>query len=196
MFDILPFPNITAKEPDERINQVVDYLLQFKEDLEFILTNLSTENLSPELQARIASVKASTDVFTAEQTEQIEQMKGVTVSDVLNSSAFLTYADNVTKYVDDSESDANKYTDNKLKELDYIVSGEQTQTSEEDGGINIYTFSNNDGSKSTFEVRNGKKGDKGDKGNNGDSVDVTFTLNYATGNLEYTVTYKEDRNEI
>lgn len=190
MFDILPFPNITAKEPDERISQVVDYLLQFKEDLEFILTNLTTENLSPELQARIASVKTSTDVFTEEQTEQIGQMKGgISVFDVLNSSAFLAYAGNVTKYVDQSESDANKYTDDKLKEMDYIVSGEQTQTSQEDGGINIYTFSKNDGSKSTFEVRNGKKGDKGNKG---DSVNVAFSLDYTTGNLEYTVTHKEE----
>ena len=118
MFDILPFPNITAKEPEERISQVIDYLLQFKEDLEFILTNLSTENLSPELQAKIASVRSSTEVFTEEQSEQLGQMKGsgggISVSDVLTSPAFIAYAESVTKYVDQSEKDANKYTDDKF----------------------------------------------------------------------------------
>ena len=109
MFDFLPFPNITAKEPDEKISQIVDYLLQFKEDLEFILTNLSTENLSPELQSRIASLKASTDVFTNEQTEQIKQMN-ISVSDVMNSPAFIAYAEG-----------AQEYTDQKMESLTFSV---------------------------------------------------------------------------
>lgn len=192
MFDILPFPNITAKDPEERIGQVVDYLLQFKEDLEFILTNLTTENLSPELQAKIASVKSSTDVFTAEQTEQLSQMKGssggggggISVSDVLNSAAFKAYAAGVTEYADKSKEDANKYTDKMLEEFDCIVSGEQTATSEESGGLNVFTFTDNEGNTSAFEVRNGAKGEPGDPyGGN-----LKFSVDYDTGELIYTTT--------
>ena len=163
MFDILPFPNITAKETDERVAQVIDYLLQFKEDLEFILTNLTSENLSPELQSKIASLKTSSELFTDEQSEQISQTAkkgGVTAVDILSSTEFIKYAEDATAYVN-----------RKVDDLDYIVSGEQTKTSVENGGENIFTFRNNDGGTSTFIVRNGHVG--------------SFSIDFTTGNLLY-----------
>lgn len=45
MFDRLPFPHITATKPEEQIAQLKDYLIQFKEELEFILVEMS-ENIS------------------------------------------------------------------------------------------------------------------------------------------------------
>ena len=45
MYDRLPFPHITATKPEEQITQMKDYLIQFKEDLEFILAEMS-ENIS------------------------------------------------------------------------------------------------------------------------------------------------------
>lgn len=119
MFDILPFPNITAKEPEERIGQVVDYLLQFKEDLEFILTNLTTDNLSPELQAKINS-KTTKDVFSDDQMEQLSQMRGgISVSDVLNSAAFKAYSDSVDKKIDGVLDGISFYLDYTTGELYY-----------------------------------------------------------------------------
>lgn len=48
MYDILPFPpNITATDAKEQVSQLYNYLNQFKEALEFILTNISVDNLSP-----------------------------------------------------------------------------------------------------------------------------------------------------
>ena len=41
MFDRLPFPHITATKPEDQIAQLKDYLIQFKEDLEFILAEIS-----------------------------------------------------------------------------------------------------------------------------------------------------------
>lgn len=45
MYDRLPFPHITATKPEEQIAQLKDYLIQFKEDLEFVLAEIS-ENAS------------------------------------------------------------------------------------------------------------------------------------------------------
>lgn len=59
---------------------------------------------------------------------------------------------------------------NKIKTLfalkseiptNYIISGSQTTTSSTDGGSNIYTFTNSDGTLSTITVKNGSKGSSG-----------------------------------
>lgn len=47
---------------------------------------------------------------------------------------------------------------------DYIVSGEQTTTSNADGGTNVYTFEKKGGGKSTFTAKNGSKGSPGANG--------------------------------
>lgn len=47
---------------------------------------------------------------------------------------------------------------------DYIVSGEQTTTSNEDGGTNVYTFKKKGGGTSTFTSINGSKGSPGANG--------------------------------
>lgn len=57
-------------------------------------------------------------------------------------------------------------------ESNMIVSIEQTVTSSESLGVNEVTITQEDGTESTFEVRNGAKGDKGDKG---DPVDITVS---------------------
>lgn len=121
MFDILPFPNITAKEAEERTNQIVDYLLQFKEDLEFILTNLTSENLSPDLRAKISNVKTSEDAFTSEQTEQLGQMKGggISVSDVINSAAFKAYTVSVLTAIDEKVNNLTFEVNYETGHLEY-----------------------------------------------------------------------------
>lgn len=45
---------------------------------------------------------------------------------------------------------------------------EQTTTSTQDNGINVITITLTDGTKTTFEVRNGSKGSTGEKGDKGD----------------------------
>ncbi|MBR5543449.1 MAG: collagen-like protein [Oscillospiraceae bacterium] len=49
---------------------------------------------------------------------------------------------------------------------------EQTATSTEDGGLNVFTVTLTNGDTTTFEVRNGNKGNHGDKGDKGDTGDV------------------------
>ena len=49
MFDVLPFPRIIGDTPEKQIGEILSYLIQFKETLEFALANITEENLSPNL---------------------------------------------------------------------------------------------------------------------------------------------------
>lgn len=208
MYDMLPFPNIKATSVEEQAEQINNYLIQFKETLEFILTNISTDNLSPVLVEKLNSLGAEIEKTSEESTEQLQQIsnKAITVSDVINSTAFKSAIDNAVPH-------------------EYLVSAEQIQTSQESGGINIYAIEDASGKVSQFTVRNGAKGDagakgdtgikgdtgpqgetgpqgatgpqgetgpkgeKGDagpKGDKGDTPNVVFTVNFNTGNLDYT----------
>jgi len=90
MYDMLPFPHITATNAEEQSAQINNYLIQFKETLEFILMNISAENLSPDLVNKINSLGANIEKNYVEREEEIQQVTGkmITVSDVINSSAF------------------------------------------------------------------------------------------------------------
>lgn len=92
MFDMLPFPSVTGKTPEEREAELINYLIQFKETLEFILGNISVDNLSQELVQRLNELGADVVTSSEEQTEQLSQIanKSLSVSDVLNSKAFET----------------------------------------------------------------------------------------------------------
>ncbi len=70
-----------------------------------------------------------------------------------------------------NEIERAKTVENEVKESlsTAIVSGEQTQTSDEDGGVNVYVFKDASGKTSEFTVKNGSKGSKGDTGPKGDA---------------------------
>ena len=88
MYDLLPFPNVLTKTSEEQIGELVNYLIQFKEALEFILTNISVENLSPELTAKIQSL--GTSEAGRDMSEELAQIasRSLTISDVVNSKLF------------------------------------------------------------------------------------------------------------
>ena len=98
MFDVLPFPNITATDTKEQVAQISSYLIQLKEELEFILTGIGVENLSEELRSQLQSLGAKIENQKEEQDDMVQQIvhKTLTVSDVLNSSAFEEYMDSRT----------------------------------------------------------------------------------------------------
>lgn len=90
MFDILPFPNITGETPEEQLDQINSYLIQLKEELEFILTSISADNLSMDLRQQLASLGADMDTNKTEQEIVNQQIinRTLTVDDVLSSSGF------------------------------------------------------------------------------------------------------------
>lgn len=158
MYDLLPFPNILATDTNDLASQVNNYLIQFKETLEFVLTNISTENLSSDLISKFNELGAEIEKSNEERDDQLNQVssKAITVSDVLNSSAFGQALENA-------------------KPKEYLVSAKQIQTSNEPEGINIYAIEDSSGEIKNFTVKNGS------------TPNVEFAVNFNTGNLEYTV---------
>ena len=157
MYDLLPFPNIVGATIEEQTAQINNYLIQLKETLEFVLTDISVENLSQELVTKLNELGADIEKSNEEREEQLNQVanKNITVSDVINSSAFEKALDSATP-------------------KKYLVSAEQVQTSDEPEGINIYAIEDANGQIKQFTVKNGK------------TPNVEFTVNFDTGNLEYT----------
>lgn len=92
MVDILPFPRITANTPEEQIAELTNYLVQFKETLEFALMNISTDNLSAELVERLNALGTDIEESNKNREEELAQVntKSLTVSDVCNSDVFKT----------------------------------------------------------------------------------------------------------
>ena len=91
MVDMFPFPRITGDTPETQIAELINYLVQFKETLEFALANISTENLSPELSNQLREMGVNIERSTAEKETELAQLKdrgGATVSDVVNSPTF------------------------------------------------------------------------------------------------------------
>lgn len=179
MYDILPFPQITATESKEQVAQINNYLIQFKEALEFILTNISADNLSKELLTELRSLGAEVKTTQEEQIDATQQIvqKIITVPDVVHSQIFKDATVGGVK-VNGSELQKDSNGDvNVIVPTDYIVSGSQTTTSQEDGGVNVYSFTRADGSKDSFQCLNGSKGS---------TPVVTFAVDFETGELTYT----------
>lgn len=152
MYDMLPFPNITANNIEELTFQTNNYLIQFKETLEFILTNIGADNLSQDLMEKLNSLGAEVEKTIEETDDQFQQvaLKTITVADVINSSAFEKALDDVTP-------------------KKYLESVEQV-----DDGVVIYAIEEGSGEAREYTIKDGK------------IPDVEFTVNFETGNLEYT----------
>lgn len=93
MYDMLPFPQLRGRTPEEQMGEMQSFLIQFKETLEFILTNIGIDNLSDELITKLNTMGADIEKSNENVNEQMQQVvsaKTLTVSDVVNSDAFKT----------------------------------------------------------------------------------------------------------
>lgn len=71
---MLPFLRITGNTPEKQIAEITEYLTQFKETLEFILSNISLENLSPELVRRLEGFDNTIAQIISNRDEEIAQI--------------------------------------------------------------------------------------------------------------------------
>lgn len=86
MVDMFPFPSVTEGTPEKQIAELLNYLIQFKETLEFALTNISAENLSPDLIKKLNDLGTNIEVSNTNREEEITQISNnaITLSDVIN----------------------------------------------------------------------------------------------------------------
>ena len=121
MFDVLPFPRIPAGRPENQIAELVNYLIQFKETLEFALMNISYENLSPDLVKKLNELGADIERSNSAREEEVAQVSvnALTIPDVINSDLFSKAIKNET----------SKYTSFNINfdtgHLEYAVSDEE-----------------------------------------------------------------------
>lgn len=103
MFDTFLFPSVTnGKPPEKQIEEIVNYLIQFKETLEFELNNISTDNLAPTFVNMLTDLGANIDKYKEEREEEVAQLKhnSLTISDVCNSDLFkLAVQSETSKYI-------------------------------------------------------------------------------------------------
>lgn len=120
MFDLFEYPNITANDVGELAQQVNHYLVQFKETLEFALTNIGKENLSVDLIATLNTLGADIKMSKTEQEDQITQVahNALTVSDVLNSEA---YEESIRSLRADMEQDLKLTVNFSTGNLEYTI---------------------------------------------------------------------------
>lgn len=90
MRDLLPFPMIRGKLPEAQIEELVTYLVQLKEELEFILSNISEDNLSEGLRKRLNSLGESIGANTTKSEDELLQVtsKIMSVRDIVGTDVF------------------------------------------------------------------------------------------------------------
>lgn len=74
MIDLLPFPRITGDTPEKQISELVHYLVQFKETLEFAIMNISIDNLSPDLVNKLNELETAIKQSNEEKESELAQI--------------------------------------------------------------------------------------------------------------------------
>ncbi len=87
MMDMLPFPHLRGNTLEEKTTGLYNYLIQFKETLEFALANISAENLSPDLVSKLNELGADIEKSNEDRESEITQVSNnaLTISDVCSS---------------------------------------------------------------------------------------------------------------
>ena len=91
MYDRLPFLCVRGNTPEEKINEIADYLYKLKEALEFELISISAENLSNDLIDKLNGLGADIEK-TVETTENhIQQVNKSPTISVNYETGYLEY---------------------------------------------------------------------------------------------------------
>lgn len=142
--------------------------------------NLVVNGKTTTVESENLAVKDKLIEVAAGNTAKLAAPAGLVVPkyDGTNSGALVFDGDGIA-YVGDvvlnekgdinvSQSDLAALAVKKDIPTDYLVGGEQTATSEDDGGANVFTFTKADGKTATFTVKNGSKGSTGAAGAKGE----------------------------
>lgn len=78
MLDMLPFLMTTSPTTEGQVKEIIDYLAQFKEQLEFVLSNISERNLSESLKQKLKDMEDSIKSAERNRTEELAQVSNKT----------------------------------------------------------------------------------------------------------------------
>ena len=78
MLDMLPFLMTTSPTTEGQVKEIIDYLAQFKEQLEFVLSNISESNLSASLKQKLKDMDDSIKSAEKNRTEELAQVSNKT----------------------------------------------------------------------------------------------------------------------
>jgi predicted nucleic acid-binding protein len=94
------------------MEEMINFLIQFKETLEFILANIGIDNLSDELVNKLNSLGAEIEKTNEVKEEEMQQVsnKMLTVSDVINSEAFKSALTNEYQFTVNFDTGNLEYT--------------------------------------------------------------------------------------
>ena len=97
MRDLLPFPMLRSTTPEAQIEELVIYLVQLKEELEFILSNISEDNLSEALRKRFEGLGVSIGASNKNRKDELLQVTSrlISVRDVVGSDVFKEAVKNI-----------------------------------------------------------------------------------------------------
>lgn len=71
----LPYPRLVGATAEEQMKELLSYLIQLNEALEFVLMNISMENLSPELINKLNSLGADIEQANADRQDELAQIR-------------------------------------------------------------------------------------------------------------------------
>jgi hypothetical protein len=68
----------TSQSTEGQVKEIIDYLAQFKEQLEFVLSNISERNLSESLKQKLKDMDDSIKSAERNRTEELAQVSNKT----------------------------------------------------------------------------------------------------------------------
>jgi hypothetical protein len=88
---------LRSTTPETQIEELVVYLVQLKEELEFILSNISEDNLSEALRKRLEGLGVSIGASNKNRKDELLQVTSrlVSVRDVVGSDVFKEAVKNI-----------------------------------------------------------------------------------------------------
>lgn len=78
MFDVLPFLMPTSPTTEGQVKEIIDYLAQLKEQLEFVLSNISEKNFSESFKQKLKEMDDSIKSAEKNRTEELAQVSNKT----------------------------------------------------------------------------------------------------------------------
>ncbi|MDD3369125.1 MAG: hypothetical protein PHP50_09610 [Lachnospiraceae bacterium] len=121
----LPHPQILATTTEDQVTQIYNYLIQLKEEIEFYLQNISSDNLSQNFVQQLVSMQ---DMIAATRTDAMDaqamaQSGRITIEDVIKSSLF-------KNVIDETKKEVNTYTDNSVSAMETKLKQDIAATAE------------------------------------------------------------------